>query len=403
VIPLEQAQDEVRARARPLPLEELELRTAAGRVLGRAIEAARDLPGTDISMMDGYAVRAEDSATTLRVIAEVAAGDPPRSQPLERGEAVRIFTGAPIPQGADSVVMQEQAARSGAELRIRESVTRGQHIRRRGEETRKGQVVVPAGALLGAAELSLAAASGSSRVIVHRRPRVAVLTTGDELVPVGAEPPPGKLVETNSLALEQYALHAGAQPVLLGIAPDDVEQIARRLRDVDAEVLVTTGGASVGDHDHAQEAFARIGGELVFHTVAIRPGKPMLFGVASGGRLVFGLPGNPAAAMLGFELFVRLALRILGGDPRPDRSVVRAVLRGGALWQIPGLVFFPRGRATVEGTRIAFTAGGSQSSMQIGSWSAVNALGRLSPGDAKLQDGDELDVVLLGPPEARAP
>jgi molybdopterin molybdotransferase len=403
MISLEQAQQEVRSRARPLPEEVLDLRAAAGRVLARAIESTRDLPGTDISMMDGYAVRAADASLTLRVVAEIPAGAPPRSQPLERGEAARIFTGAPIPPGTDSVVMQEHAERIGAELRIREPTKAGQHIRRRGEETRRGQVVVPAGAALGPAELSLAAASGSPRVFVHRRPRVAVLTTGDELVPVGSEPPPGKLVETNSVALEQYALQAAAQPVLLGIAPDDVGQIAQRLRDVEAEVLVTTGGASVGDHDHAQDAFARLGGELVFHTVAIRPGKPVLFGVASGGRLVFGLPGNPAAAMLGFELFVRLALRILSGDPRPERPAVRAVLRGGALAQIPGLVFFPRGRATVEGSRIAFTPGGAQSSMQIGSWSAVNALGRIPPGDAKLNPGDELDVVLLGPPEAAAP
>jgi molybdopterin molybdotransferase len=402
MIPLESAQQEIRARAGPLPGEEVGLREAAGRVLARQIDAARDLPGTDISMMDGYALRAEDAAMTLRVVTEVAAGDPPRLQPLQAGEAARIFTGAPVPAGADAVVMQEHASRSGAELRVRDPVKPGQHVRRRGEETRKGAVVVPGGAMLGAAELSLAAASGSPRVLVHRRPRVAILTTGDELVPVGAEPSPGKLVETNSLALEQYALNAGAQPLLLGIAPDDVEQIAACLRDVDAEVLVTTGGASVGDHDHAQEAFARLGGELVFHTVAIRPGKPVLFGVV-GRRLVFGLPGNPAAAMLGFELFVRFALRLLAGDRRPERSVARAILRGGALSRIPGLVFFPRGRAFMEGSRIAFAPGGSQSSMQIGSWAAVNALGRLPPGEGKLSPGDELDVVLLGPPEPEAP
>jgi molybdopterin molybdotransferase len=402
VIPLERAQQEVRARARPLPAEQTTLRLAAGRVLARSVEAARDLPATDISMMDGYALRAQDAGSMLRVVAEIAAGDPPRREPLRGGEAARIFTGAPVPAGADCIVMQEHAERSGSELRVRDQIKPGQHIRRRGEETRAGQVLLTAGTTLGAAELSLAAAAGSPRVLVHRRPRVAVLTTGDELVPVGEEPGPGKLVETNSLALEQYALHAGAEPVLLGIAADDVEGIARTLRAADADVLVTTGGASVGDHDHAQAAFAKLSGELIFHTVAIRPGKPVLFGTAPGGRLVFGLPGNPAAAMLGFELFVRLALRILAGDPRPERPVARAILRGGPLASIPGLVFFPRGRATVEGSRIAFAPSGAQSSMQIGSWSAVNAIGRIDPGAEKLNSGDELDVVLLGPLQAGA-
>jgi molybdopterin molybdotransferase len=139
---------------------------------------------------------------------------------------------------------------------------------------------------------------------------------------------------------------------------------------------------------------------LLFHTVAIRPGKPVLFGTASRGRFVFGLPGNPAAAMLGFELFVRLALRILAGDPRPQRPRARAELRGGSLSRIPGLTFFPRGRASIEGGRLYFAAGAQQSSMQIASWSAVNALGWIEPGEGKLNPGDALDVLLLGPPEA---
>src|ERR671922_2205141 len=187
--------------------------------------------------------------------------------------------------------------------------------------------------------------------------RVAVLTTGNELVAVGKRPPPGKLVETNSHALAQLAREAGAEPILLGIAGDRVEEIARKLGDLEADVLMTTGGASVGDHDHAQAALERLGGTLLFHTVAIRPGKPVLFGTASRGRLVFGLPGNPAAAMLGFELFVRLALRILAGDPRPHRPRARAELRGGTLSRIPGLTFFPRGRAFLDGDGLVFTPG----------------------------------------------
>jgi molybdopterin molybdotransferase len=276
----------------------------------------------------------------------------------------------------------------------------GQHIRRRGEEVRAGTTVLAPGTRLGPAELSLAAACEAGRVQVHRRPRVAVLTTGDELVALGQEPAPGKLVETNSLALAQLAREAGAEPVLLGIATDSVDRIAAKLTDAEADVLVTTGGASVGDHDHAQAALERLGGQLVFHTVAIRPGKPVLFGTASRGRLVFGLPGNPAAAMLGFELFVRLALRILSGDPRPRRPRARAELRGGALSRIAGLTFFPRGHASIDSGRLVFTPGAQQSSMQIGSWAAVNAIAQIEPGEGKLNPGDAIDVLLLGAPGA---
>jgi molybdopterin molybdotransferase len=402
VIALQEAVAEVEARSRALRGEEVALGDAGGRVLSRQVAAARDLPATDISMMDGYAIRAADASGALRVVYEVAAGDAPPARPLERGDAARIFTGAPVPRGADCVVMQEHVARSGTEVRVAPDhpVKAGQHIRRRGEEVRAGAIVLPRGTMLGPAELSLAAACEAARVEVHRRPRVAVLTTGDELVAVGQEPPPGKLVETNSHALGQLAQEAGAERVLLGIARDSVEEIARKLSDVDADVLVTTGGASVGDHDHAQAALERLGGKLFFHTVAIRPGKPVLFGTASRGRLLFGLPGNPAAAMLGFELFVRVALRILAGDPRPHRPRARAELRGGTLSRIAGLTFFPRGRATIEAGPLVFTPGAQQSSMQIGSWSAVNALAQIEPGEGKLNPGDSLDVLLLGAPQA---
>ena len=400
--PLAQAQAEVEARSRALPAEQVPLAEAGGRVLARPVAAARDLPGSDISMMDGYALRAADAAGALRVVYEVAAGDAPPARALQPGEAARIFTGAPVPAGADCVVMQEHAARTGADLRIgpAHDPRPGQHIRRRGEEVRAGVTVLPAGTRLGPAELSLAAACEAARVQLHRRPRVAVLTTGDELVPLGQEPAPGKLVETNSYALAQLAREAGAEPLLLGIAPDRVDAIAAKLGGVEADVLVTTGGASVGDHDHAQAALERLGGALVFHTVAIRPGKPVLFGTASRGRLVFGLPGNPAAAMLGFELFVRLSLRILSGDLQPRRPCARAELRGGTLSRIPGLTFFPRGRAALDGGRLVFTPGGQQSSMQIGSWSAVNAVAQIEPGEGKLQPGDPVEVLLLGAPGA---
>jgi molybdopterin molybdotransferase len=292
--------------------------------------------------------------------------------------------------------MQEHSLRDGPVVRVMQAPQRGQHIRRRAEELTAGAEALPAGRLLDASDLALAAASGASTARVHRRPRVAVLCTGSELVAVGEDPPPGKIVETNSLTLSSLARDAGAEVLRLGVVHDDVGQIAGRLRDVPADILVTTGGASVGDHDHAQDALGRLGGEMIFHNVAIRPGKPVLFGTASGGRLVFGLPGNPAAATLGFELFVRLAIRLLAGDPKPDRPRARARLRG-ALSQVKGLTYFPRGSVTVQGSQLVFTPGGQQSSMQIASWSGANAVAVVAPGEGSIEDGTEVDILLVGP------
>jgi molybdopterin molybdotransferase len=296
--------------------------------------------------------------------------------------------------------MQEHAQRSLEEVRVQQPPKPGQHIRRRGEELTRGVEALPAGTLLGPAELSLAAACGASAVTLVRRPRIALLSTGSELVAAGEDPPPGKIVETNSLALAALAAEAGAHVQRLGIAPDDVDSIASRLRDVEADVILTTGGASVGDHDHAEAALSRLGGKLFFHTVAIRPGKPVLFGTASRGRLVFGLPGNPAAASLGFELFVRLALRLLAGDPSPARPRARAKLRA-SIARVRGLTCFPRGRVVAEGATLTFAPGAQQSSMQIGSWAGVNAVAQIAPGEGTVREGEEVDVLLLGLPAGR--
>ncbi len=394
ITPLDDALTAVRTRCAPLPAEDAALAEAQGRILAEGVRARRDQPASDISMMDGYALAA--GPLELRVVGEVAAGDAPWTHALSAGEAARIFTGAPLPAGADCVVMQELCERKGDLVRLLQAAKSGQHLRRRGEELSAGVEALPPGTRLQAAELALAAACGVTSVRVFRRPRVALLVTGSELVPQGSDPAPGKLIETNSVALSALCREAGAEVQFLGIAPDDVETIAARLRDAPADILLTTGGASVGDHDHAQAALERLSGSLVFHTVAIRPGKPVLFGTASGGRLVFGLPGNPAAATLGFELFVRLAIRVLAGDPRPARPQARARLRG-TLARIKGLTYFPRGRVTAEGSLLVFAPGPQQSSMQIASWANTNAVAVVPPGEGRLDDGTEVDVLLVAP------
>jgi molybdopterin molybdotransferase len=396
VIPLDEALAHVSSRCAPLPSEDAAIADAQGRVLAQAVRASGDQPATDISMMDGYALRAADAGAALRVVGEVAAGDAPWSRAIAAGEAARIFTGAPVPPGADCVVMQEHARRTAELLRVDLPPRPGQHIRRRGEELTAGAEAISAGTRMESAELALAAACGATGVRVFRRPRVALLSTGSELLPPGSAPAPGKLIATNAVALSALCRDAGASVLDLGIAADDVERIAAALVDAPADILVTTGGASVGNHDHAQAALERLSGSLVFHTVAIRPGKPMLFGTASRGRLVFGLPGNPAAATLGFELFVRLAIRRLAGDPHPSRTRARARLRG-SLSRIQGLTFFPRGRVTTDGATLVFTPGVQQSSMQIASWAGVNAVAILPPGEGRIDDGSEVDVLLVAP------
>lgn len=401
MISLDDALAAVRARAVPLAAEEIPLPLAHGRILAEAIVAKSDQPAQDISMMDGYALRSQDFAALLRVVGESAAGSAPKGRALEEGEALRIFTGAPVPLGADCVVMQEQCLREGDRVRVQEEPRRGQHIRRRGEELRAGLPALAALTSLGPAELSLAAACGASNVKVYRRPRVALLATGDELVALGQEPGPGKITETNSLALAALLREAGGEPILLGLEGDDPGRIAARLRACDADVLVTTGGASVGDHDHAQAALELLGLELIFHRVAIRPGKPILFGAAVSrgqriSQLYFGLPGNPAAATLGHELFVRLALRLLQADPHADRPRAHALLRG-SLARVKGSTFFPRGRVVLEGAMLSFVPGTQQGSMQIGSWAGANAVAVIGPGDGRLEQGEVVEVLLLGP------
>lgn len=396
ITPLDEALAAIRKRARPLPAEDVPLAEAYRRVLAEGVRARRDQPATDVSMMDGYALRADEAGAPLRVAGEIAAGDAPWDRPLAAGEAARIFTGAPLPAGADCVVMQEHCIRDGVAVRVQQPPKAGQHIRRRGEELTAGAEALPAPRVLDASDLALAAACGVGSVRAHRRPRIAVLCTGSELVPVGEDPGPGKIVETNSLTLSALAIEAGAEVLRLGVAPDSVDRIAERLRDAPADILLTTGGASVGDHDHAQDALEQLGGELIFHTVAIRPGKPVLFGTASAGRLVFGLPGNPAAATLGFELFVRLAVRLLAGDPGPERPRAQARLRG-TLSRVKGLTYFPRGSVAAEGTQLVFRPGGQQSSMQIASWSGANAVAVVPPGEGRIEEGTEIEVLLVGP------
>ena len=322
---VEEARGRVIAAATPLKPESVALADAAGRVLARDVAATRDQPPFTASAMDGWAVRSADVAaeTTLAIVGESAAGHG-HLQSLKAGEAVRIFTGAPVPDGADLVVMQENAVREGDRVRLGPAGPPKDNLRPRGGDFAAGAVLLSKGMRLDPWRLSLAASAGGASLSVGRRPRVAVLATGEELVSPGATPRPDQIFESGSLGLIEMLRAWGADAWRLEATGDDLSAIADAVRDVEADVIVTVGGASVGDHDLVKPALATLGLELEFETVNVRPGKPTWFGRLGDGRLVLGLPGNPASAFVCAELFGRpLVLALQGADPLPPPAFAR--------------------------------------------------------------------------------
>ena len=312
-----EALERVLAHAGALPAEQAPLAEAHGRVLAGDLKALRTQPPADVSAMDGYAVRAADVANApakLTVIGEVAAGRP-FARPVGPGEAARIFTGGVVPQGADTVVVQEQTERHGDRVEVGNSTTRGRHIRAQGLDFKAGDTLLVAGRRLTARDLALAAGMNHPRVPVHRRPKIAVLATGDELVPPGTRPAPGQIVSSNTFALAALARAEGADVADLGIVRDQLDTTVaavRGARELGVDVLVTSGGASVGEYDLVQPAFAAEGMELSFWKVALRPGRPLMHGHL-GAMHVLGLPGNPVSAYVCAFLFLVPLIRRLAG------------------------------------------------------------------------------------------
>jgi molybdopterin molybdotransferase len=317
LLPVPDALARVLEGAEPLPVERVPLAEAEGRVLAADLTARRTQPPDDVSAMDGYAVHGEDAAAApvrLTLIGEVAAGRP-FAGPVGRGETARIFTGGVLPPGTDTVVIQENTAREGDTVVVKTPAARGRNVRAAGLDFRQGDVRLRQGRRLTGRDVSLAAAMNHPTLPVHRRPKVAVVATGDELVPPGTEPGPGQIVHSNAFTMAAVARREGAEVIDLGILPDRLEETIagfRRARDLGADVLVTAGGASVGDYDLVQPALAAEGVTLSFWKIAMRPGKPMMFGLLQGMR-VLGLPGNPVSAYVCSVLFVAPLIRKLTG------------------------------------------------------------------------------------------
>jgi molybdopterin molybdotransferase len=401
LVPVEEARGRLLDAIKPLSPLELPLQEAHGCVLARDVVAERDIPDFASSAMDGFAVRSADVAgatpsepVELRVVGRALIGHRPEAT-VGGGEAVRIATGAPIPAGADAIVPIENADVAGEVVRIRAGNPEGKHIRPSGEDARTGQPLVRAGRRLGAPEMGLLATAGASHPLVHPRPRVVVLSTGDELIPPTQEPTFGQVRDSNAYLLFGALREAGAAPVLAGIVPDDVDAFKEVVLNhlVQADAFVSSGGVSVGERDVVKAAFFRRG-EVDFYRVAMQPGMPQGFGHVEG-KPYFGLPGNPVSVFVSFEVFIRPALMKMMGRKQLLRPQVRATLTE----EVVG----PRGktqyarvlvRPTEDGGYEAMPTGGRGSNL-IATVSRANGLAIVPPGVERATAGEEIDVWLF--------
>lgn len=383
----------------PLPSERRPLRNALDTVLAEDVASPIDLPPWDNSAMDGYAVRSADvrEGSSLAVIETVAAGQFPQ-QTVNAGQAIRIFTGAPVPQGADTVLRQEDSeARGNGQVTVRNTRDAGKNIRRRGEDIRKGAVVLPRGTALGPAQLGVLASIAQDQPLVHRAPRVAFMGSGDEIVDLDQKQEilaGTKIATSNSYTLDALIRRAAAEPINLGVARDTRESLREHLSGATgADLIVTTAGVSVGEHDLVREVLQELGGELKFWRIGMRPGAPVGFGLL-GGVPWIGLPGNPVSTMVTFELFVRPAIRRLEGHSLPFRRTVRVVVRE-PITLGPRLRHYLR--AIVSGNEARLT--GPQGSGILTSMARANAL-LIVPADMPtVPVGTELDAILLDDPQ----
>lgn len=393
MISIEDAQRTILEQIAPLETEKVSVFQGLNRVTPEDHIAPWDIPTADNSAMDGFAFSHETlSGDHLRVIGFLPAGMVAVA-PVPAGAAIKIMTGALIPPGCDTVVPIEDVEEDGEWIRFASTVRAGSHIRKRGEDIRCGHVVIPAGSLLRPQEIGMLSAMGTTAPAVYRRARVAILATGDELLEPGSAPAPGKIINSNSYSMAAQVLDAGGDPVLLGIAPDTLDATCDKIKaGLNADMLVITGGVSVGDRDFVKEAIEKLGGSVTFWKVNMKPGKPLAFALLQG-KPVFALAGNPVGAMVAFELFVRPSILKAMGHRRLFRPAVKAILQEPAAnkGKRPHLV---RGIVSVHNDRYHVSTTGNQSSGRLSSLIQGNGLIRMAP-EASYAKGGEVEVLLL--------
>jgi len=395
MVSVDEAHRLIMAHVVPLAIEEVDALSAEGRVLAEQLRSPEAMPDVPKSAMDGYALRAADGVAERRVVAELTAGNAP-GLVIGPGEAARIMTGAPMPAGADAMIPVEQTEEQGGVLRIARALSPGDFVHTVGQDIADGALVLSPGAVLAAADVGLLATLGFTRVRVYRRPRVAVLATGDEIVEPAAPRPAGAVRDSNRYALLAAAREAGCEVISLGIARDDrATQREAMLRGLDqADVLITSGGVSMGTRDLIKPILAELG-SVHFGRIAFKPGKPTTFATV-GGRLAFGVPGFPVSSLVSFEVFVRPALRALQGDATPQRPRVRVAIAA-PVQPAPDRQEYQRVTVRWAGGRLVASSTGGQGSSRLLSLHGANGLLIVPPGEALHPAGAELDVLLTGP------
>ena len=387
-----------------LGIERVPILSAHGRVLAEEIRSPRDIPGFDNSAMDGYAVRAADVATaseaspvSLRVIETVGAGTMPTKR-VEAGTAIRTMTGAPIASGADAIIQVEHTRGSDSKVEILAPADPKSFIRPRGEDLREGESVMAAGKELSASDLGMLASLNRAMLDVYRKPQVAIVATGDELVDIDQTPAGAQIVNSSAYALAGAIAEAGGAPTMLRIARDTIDDTRERLSEaMRFDVVFSTGGVSVGQFDHVKGVMDALGMRTLFHGVAQRPGRPLKFGIM-GGRPVFGLPGNPVSTMVCFYLYARPALRKMGGHRRVGLPRIR-VTCAADIKVANNLTEFVRVRLERHGNEILATPTGNQGSGILSSLSRAEAL-LIGPANENLLKTGSAAIALLLDPHA---
>jgi molybdopterin molybdotransferase len=400
MITVAEALDKILSQIHPLGFEKVSLLDALGRVIGEDIYAQRNIPPLDNSGMDGYALRSEDVREAckelpvrLEVIEDLPAGFI-STKKVEKGKAIRIMTGAPIPKGANTVIPVEETKRGDGFVLVLKAVSLGENIRRSGEDVRKGDCVVSQGDLIRPAEVGMIASLGRSFISVYQRPLIAILCTGDELVDVDGGVNEVKIISSNSYTLASQVKDCGAIPLQLGIAQDRRKEIEEKLRQgIRADVVISSAGVSVGDYDFVKEVMKKLGMEMLFWKVAMRPGHPLAFGTI-GSKPVFGLPGNPVSSMISFEQFVRPSLLKMMGHRQLFRPVIEAVLKEEFKKAI-GRRFFIRGSVSLEKGQYVVTTTGEQGSGILRSMVKANGLIVIPEDQEIVRAGERVKVQLL--------
>ena len=400
MISVEEALKNILDSISPLGMEKVNLLDALGRVIGEDIHAGRSIPPKDNSAMDGYALRAEDSRgasperpVRFEVVEDIPAGAVPQKR-IGPGQASRIMTGAPIPEGADAVVRMEDTRKEENTVAVLAEAKTGQDIRRAGEDVRPGEKVISQGEIIRPAEVGMLASLGRSFILVHQRPLIAVVATGDELTDIDEPLSPWKIVSSNSYSLAALVRDCGAIPLQIGIARDQREDLVAKFgAAMRADLIVSSGGVSVGDYDLVKEVMKEAGNRVQFWQVAMKPGRPLAFG-SLGGVPVVGLPGNPVSSMVSFEQFVRPAILKMMGHTNLFRRTVRARLAEG-IKKKKGTRHFIRAQVRLEGDGYTVATTGDQGSGILKSMVRANGLIILPEDVAAVGAGETVTVQLL--------